>query len=306
MRVDRRDVLARIQLEEYQDLLSIRRLPEWRFVTDDTIETDAAHLHMIGVDDNAEPIEWPGISGHLFDYQRWVLERALELERFAAFLTTGLGKTAIQLEWARLIHEVTGGRVLIVAPLNIVPQTFDEHRKFYRGGWPLHDLRETVALERWVASGDGVGITNYEKIDNIADPLPVIGVVLDESSILKNSNGKRRAALVRAFKGVRFKLACSATPAPNDRIEYAEHAYWLEVVRSTREFLAAFFVNRDGDWVLKRHGLTAFYRHLAAWSVFMLDPAAYRFHDVDTSLPPLNVDYPPVTLTDEQTERARQ
>ncbi len=300
------DGVATIKLTKYEDLLTVRGLPEWRFVSDDTIQCDARHLYSIGLANHDEGYEWGDHADHLFDYQRWVVDRALERERFAAFLTTGLGKTAIQLEWARHVAARSGGRVLIVAPLNIVRQTANEASKFYGDSFTVADLRNRADLDEWCRNGSGVAITNYEKLDGETRPLSVDGVVLDESSILKNSNGVRRQALVAAFQGVRWKLACSATPAPNDRVEYAEHAYWLGIVRSTREFLAAFFVNRDGDWQLKAHGAESFYNHLAAWSVFMVDPEHFRFTGTDTTLPPLNVSFPHVDSTVVQQERSRQ
>ncbi len=302
----RDDGYTQIRLHQYEDLLRVRGLPEWRFINDDTILTETRHLTSIGLDDEEAVYRWSEPASHLFDYQRWVLKRALDRERFAAFLTTGLGKTAIQLEWARLVTRRHQGRTLIVAPLNIVSQTIEEAAKFYGDALTVTDLRVTSEFAGWLSSGSGVGITNYEKLDGVTDALPVQAVVLDESSILKNSIGARRNALMAAFRGVRWKLACSATPAPNDRVEYAEHAYWLDIVRSTREFLAGYFVNRDGKWTLKYHGRDAFYRHLASWSVFMVHPAKFRFDGEDLHLPPLNVEFPEIDSTAEQRRRARQ
>lgn len=299
---------ALLQIDGYEDLLRVRGLAEWSFVSEDPpiVATDPTMLHAIGLDATEDHYRWPKIAPHLFDYQRWVIERALERERFAAFLTTGLGKTAIQLEWARLVTKRHSGRTLIVAPLNIIAQTIEEAERFYtRRSMSLVDLRSAADLARWLHDGRGIGITNYEKIDRADSPIGVQAVVLDESSILKNCNGARRHALVHAFRGVRWKLACSATPAPNDRVEYAEHAYWLEVVRSTREFLAAYFVNRDGTWQLKAHGVDAFYRHLASWSVFMVHPDAFRFTDATDRLPPLDVQFPEIDTTPEQVTEAR-
>jgi DNA modification methylase len=299
---------ARLTVDSYEDLLRARGLPEWAFVSEEPpiVECDENMLHTIGLEATSDDMRWAKLAPHLFDYQRWVLERALERERFAAFLTTGLGKTAIQLEWARLVQRQHGGRTLIVAPLNIVGQTIEEAERFYTPR-QLHlvDLRDSATFRDWCENGTGIGITNYEKIDYATAPIGVQAVALDESSILKDCNGARRHALVHAFRGVRWKLACSATPAPNDRIEYAEHAYWLETVRSTREFLAAYFVQRDGNWQLKAHGVDAFYRHIASWSVFMVHPEAFRFADASDALPPLDVSYPHIEVTAEQMEQAR-
>lgn len=303
VKVEQRAGRALVTIETYADLLAARALPEYRFVADDTIEVDSVHLHVIGAEDERAATTLPALAPHLFDYQAWTVEMALDRQRFAIFADTGLGKTAMQLEWARVVASVTGERVLIVCPLNVVGQTMTEHERFYDE--VLHDVRDRADLAAWLDSGNGVAITNYEKLDGTVDVLAVAGVVLDESSVLKQSMGSRRTSLVNAFRGVRWKLCCSATPAPNDRIEYAEHAYFLDVVRSTREFLAGFFVNRDGNWQLKAHGETAFYRHLASWSVFMRDPAVYGFSDLLATMPPLDVTFPRVELTPEQIAAAR-
>ena len=304
MILTRKDDRALLGIEDYADLLAVRALPEFHFVDERTVTTAAAHLASIGLDPTVEQPEWLPLADYLFDYQAWTVKLALERERFAIFAMTGMGKTAMQLEWARQILMVIGGRILIVAPLNICAQTRAEAERFY-GYEMVADLTDRRALNEWLASGEGIGITNYEKLDGCSEPLAVTGLVLDESSVLKASMGSRRTSVIAAAKGLRFKLCCSATPAPNDRLEYAEHAYFLDVVRSTREFLAAFFVNRDGEWQLKRHGVSAFYRHLAAWSVFMRDPRAYGFDDHTMDLPALNVHYPRVALTEEQRVSAR-
>ena len=303
---------ATLTLEDYADLLVARTLPEWTMTAEEppTVETRTVHLAAAGLADADEAAAFPPCAEHLFDYQRWIVEMALDRERFAIYADCGLGKTAMQLEWARLL--LASGAVnnaLIVAPLQVVPQTIAEAEHWYGGTVRLADLSDRVALEDWLTEerrGFSIGITNYEKLDNGDRPLPVGAVVLDESSVLKQSMGTRRTALMTAFAGVRWKLCCTATPAPNDRVEYAEHAYFLDVVRSTREFLARFFVNRDGEWQLKYHGERDFYRHLASWSVFMRSPAAYGFGDNLRDLPPAETIYPHVTLTPDQAERARE
>lgn len=214
-------------------------------------------------------------------------------------------------EWARIVTTAHGGRTLIVCPLQVVAQTIEEAARFYGDDLVVLDVRDRAALANWLIKTPlpgQVAITNFEKLDDRADlpSLPVSAVVIDESSVLKQSMGARRTALIDAFRGVRWKLCCSATPAPNDRIEYAQHAYFLDVVRSPREFLARFFVNRDGEWQLKRHGVASFYQHLASWSVFMRHPAAYGFGDNLADLPPMSVEFPAVGLTDAQTEEARE
>jgi DNA modification methylase len=297
--------LAHLTIEDYGDLLSARSLSEWRFVGEREVETEWHHLASTGLVESLPSAELGEPAAFLFDYQDWLVRMACERERFAVFADCGLGKTAILLDWSRLVTAEHGGRTLIASPLQVVPQTIAEAERFYGADLPIADLTDRATFERWLAEGNGIGITNYEKLDDFTQPIGVQAVVLDESSVLKSSMGARRTAIIDAFRGVRWKLCCTATPAPNDRVEYAEHAYFLDVVRSTREFLAAFFVNRDGSWQLKTHGVTAFYQHLASWSVFMRSPAAYGFGDNLRSLPPLESRFPSVALTTAQMERAR-
>lgn len=305
----REDGSAVCMIDEYADLLAARSLAEWRLIGPREVETTMAHLAAVGLVDEFAALDIGEPAGHLFDYQDWIVRLALDRERFAIFGDCGLGKTAMQLEWARIVTDAHQGRTLIVAPLQVVPQTIQESTHFYGDGLPILDCRDRGALNDWLSEtcqpGGQIAITNYEKLDGLNQALPVSAVVLDESSVLKQSMGSRRSALLAAFSGVRWKLCCTATPAPNDRIEYAQHAFFLDVVRSPREFLALFFVNRDGNWQLKGHAIELFYRHLASWSVFMRNPAAYGFDDNLRDLPPATVSYPHVTITPEQTVEAR-
>ena len=301
----------RIQLEDYADLVMIRAAGEYEFI-DDTglVWADPDALAAVGViSETAVRSEWT-ISEHLFDYQQWIVNRALDRERFALFADTGLGKTAMQLDWAVNVHRVTGGRVLILAPLSVCRQTIAEAARFY-DDVRVDDLTIRSDLDDWLGGGEGLGITNYEKFDRSGpgdrwgdDSWPVAGVVLDESSMLK-AFGVRKFAVMRAFGGVRFKLACSATPAPNQRTEFAQHAVFLGQVRSTTEYLTAFFVNRDGDWQFKPHARDAWAANLASWAVFVRDPKRWGFADHLADLPELTEDFPTVGLTEEQVVAAR-
>lgn len=296
---------ARLDIEDYSDLLTVRSLPAYHFDGPESVMTERQHLESVGLADPEKQKRRAEYAGYLFDYQRWVIDRALERRKFAAWLDCGLGKTAIQLEWARLAQTEHGGRTLIVAPLQVVPQTIDETDRWYSGALKLHDLRARADLDDWYRSGDGIGITNYEKLDGTEEPVGVDAVVLDESSIIRSIAGPRKKAIFDAFRGVPWKLCCSATPAPNMRTEYAQHAVFLDVVRSTMQFLTAYFMNRDGDWQMKPHGEKAFYSDLASWSVYMTDPSTFGFVDNAKLTTPLEVTFPHVPLTDAQADRAR-
>lgn len=314
----RSDGSATVELEDYADMLKVRALPDYRFVGDRVVECDAADLAAIGVPVDRRERTW-GIVGPLFDYQAWIVDRAIERERFAIFALTGTGKTLMQLEWARIVTGFHGGRTLIVAPLGVCRQTIREAAKFYGETLTVADLTTRKNLSAWLETGSGIGITNYEKFDNatkdlgeedvgslkynVGDVLDVQAVVLDESSMLRGF-GSRKFAIVRAFDGCRYKLACSATPAPNQRTEFAQHALFLGYVRSTTEYLTAYFVNRDGDWEFKPHAFDGWIANLASWGVFLRDPGRWGFAQ-EYELPELVETFPQVELSAEQRQRAR-
>jgi DNA modification methylase len=325
---------SRVELELYGDLLKIRALPDYRFVDRATVIVDTGDLALVGIDTAGVEKTTPELAPHLFDYQRWIVERAFDRERFAIFADTGLGKTAMQLEWARLVCEATGGKVALFAPKSVCLQTVDEWARFYPADTTdvtIYNLTDRKHLDQWLAEGPArsIGVTNYEKFDGAAAPdegndvaapgttgvvnlkyqagdvWPVEGVILDESSMLK-SFGTRKYAVMRAFDGIRYKLACSATPAPNQRTEFGQHALFLGLVRSTTEYLTAYFVNRDGDWEFKPHSFEAWVANLASWAVFVRDPARWGFADHLADLPELTETFPDVDLTPEQMNAARR
>lgn len=222
-----------------------------------------------------------GIGSHLFDFQHAIVAWACKRGRAAIFADTGLGKTAMQTEWARLVCEHTGGRVLIVAPLCVAQQTVEEARKW---GIPI-----TYARHQDGAS-DGITITNYEMLDKF-DPAAFAGVVLDESSILKAHDSKTRAKIIDMFRDVPYRLSCTATPSPNDHMELGNQAEFLGVMTAT-EMLAMFFVHDGGDtsqWRLKGHGKSRFWEWMATWSICIRNPADLGFDGARYILPGLQI-----------------
>jgi len=300
------DGRATVEVEEYPDLLALRSLPDYRFVGDSQVEVDSLDLAEIGVlDTEAHPDRSWTFVGPLFDYQQWIVNRALERERFAIFALTGTGKTIMQLEWARVVTEQHQGRTLIVAPLSVCAQTIREAERFYTPEQlTVTNLTSRTDLDEWCQTGSGIGITNYEKFDRgDRTRLDVEAVVLDESSMLRGF-GSRKFSIVEAFEGLRWKLCCSATPAPNQRTEFAQHSKFLGYVRSTTEYLTAYFVNRDGDWEFKPHAFEAWVANLSAWAVFLRDPKRWGFEE-QAALPKLIEEFPQIDLLDEQMVRAR-
>lgn len=217
----------------------------------------------------------------LFDYQKHIVELALQKGKFAVFAGTGLGKTAIQLSWADAVAKHTSKPVIILAPLAVAKQTaFSESRKFEIHCNYCEDSEDVI---------DGVNITNYEKLAKF-DVSVFSGVVLDESSILKSFTGAIRTQLIESFQGTPYRLACSATPSPNDHMELGNHSEFLGIMSRT-EMLAQYFIHDSGDtskWRLKKHAGNPFWKWLSQWSVMLQKPSDLGFSDDNYKLPPLN------------------
>lgn len=222
------------------------------------------------------------LNSNLFDFQRVIVEWALRRGRAAIFADTGLGKTLMQTSWADAVCKHTQGDVLILAPLCVAHQTVEESDKF---GISVNYCRSQEGIKK------GINITNYEMLEHF-DIDSFIGIVLDESSIIKNRDGKTRNALIESCKNVPFKLSCTATPSPNDFMEIGNQAEWLGVVTIT-EMLAMFFINDAGDtgtWILKGHGKVKFWEWLATWAIVIKSPADLGFDGDKYVLPELIIE----------------
>jgi DNA modification methylase len=213
----------------------------------------------------------------LYPFQAAVAQWALGRGRAAIFAGCGLGKTMMQVEWARHIVEATGLPVLIVAPLSVAEQTIIEAQRL--------NLLVTYCRSSADLQSDIV-ITNYEMLKEF-DATLFGGIVCDESSILKGLTSKTRQLLFDEFTVIPYRLCCTATPAPNDVAELGNHAQFLGVC-SREEMLAQFFVH-DDEWRLKGHAQQAFYRWLATWAIAFDSPEDIGFDGSAYSLPPLNV-----------------
>lgn len=213
----------------------------------------------------------------LFEHQTAIVKWACRLGRAAVFADTGLGKTRIELEWAAQVCRQTGGRVVILTPLAVAEQTIREAADMDIDAGPIF-------------SGSRIIVTNYEKIHRIA-VADYDGVVLDESSILKAFDGKMRTMLISAWANTRYRLAATATPAPNDHSELGNHAEFLGVC-TRAEMLAEFFVHDGGstqNWRLKGHAVEDFWRWVSTWGVLLRKPADLGISDDRYDLPPLHV-----------------
>lgn len=246
----------------------------------------------------------------LFDFQKYITRWALHKGRAAIFLDTGLGKTFCQLEWARLLNVP----VLIVAPLSVARQTVSEAKKINLNIKYIRHKNEIDPTKL-------IHITNYEMIDHVYDG-QFQGIVLDESSILKGMDSKTKTKMLKMFKKTPYRLACTATPAPNDFMELGNHTEFLGVCKQT-EMLAEWFIHankinekvldngmvvrekmsnsKGTEWRLKNFGKKHFYEWMTQWAMSMRLPSDLGFDDNRYILPPLNI-YPHFVKADYKPE----
>lgn len=228
-----------------------------------------------------------GSNPDLFEWQSRVVDYVTDMGSAAIFADCGLGKSRMQLDFADRVVGETGGRVLVLAPLSVVSQTVAE------GVACGVEVREVAGREDVAGEPRGVFITNFEKLHRF-DPADFEGVVLDESSILKSSNGATRTAMIDFADGMRFRLACSATPAPNNVIELLQHSQFLG--RGTVDAVKARFFttnmsreNGSEKYRLKGHAASDFYDYVSAWAVCLRSPADVGGDAHSYGLPALTV-----------------
>lgn len=220
------------------------------------------------------------INNKLFEWQKECVKWSLKKGKSALFEACGLGKTMQQLEWAYQIHKHTEENVLIVAPLGVASQTAKEEAP--KLGYEVKIIRNNNDISK------GINIINYEMLENI-DTSQFVGVVLDESSILKNFTGKMRTKITECFKDTKYKLCCTATPAPNDYMELLNHADFLDVM-SSAQALSIYFINdmKTGQWRLKGHATVDFWKWVSSWALNIEKPSDIGFKDTGYILPKLN------------------
>ncbi len=212
----------------------------------------------------------------LFDFQKDIVHWSLKLGKSAIFADCGMGKTLMQLEWSKHVH----GTVLILAPLAVSGQTVREGKKFGIEVKPVRSQEEV---------GDSkIVVANYEILHKL-DPKYFKAVVLDESSILKSMDGKTRDKLIESFRLTPFKLACTATPSPNDYMELGNHAEFLNVMTRS-EMLAMYFTHDGGEtqkWRIKGHAKDKFWKWVCSWAVMMTKPSDLGYDDDGFNIPPI-------------------
>ena len=293
---------------DYSKFIKLKSLPtySWQGMSADVPDEYASLLS--GESHTTPDCEYVP-SEYLFDYQRDISRMAISKRKFAVFAECGLGKTAIMLEFAR--HAAKhAGKVLIASPLMVIAQTIAEAERFYPG---MTVGRVAAAdLQYWLRSDDPfdsrIGITNYEAIREGLEPGLIRALIIDEASMLKSHYGAWGTRLIEIGRGIEWKLTLTGTPAPNDRIEYANQAVFLDQKRTINEFLARYFVNRgetQNRWELKPHALRPFYRDLSHWCIFLTNPAVYGWKDNCGTIPPIHVHIDHVELTPQQRKAAQ-
>lgn len=221
----------------------------------------------------------PDLPDALFPHQRDIVRWALRRGRAAIFAQTGLGKSFMELAWGKAIHEATGGNVLLLTPLAVAGQMVREAGKFGLAAKQCADQSEVEP---------GVTVTNYGKLHHF-DLSQFVGVILDESSILKAFDGKTRSMLIERCAQVPYRLCATATPAPNDFMELGNHAEFLGVM-SLSGMQATFFTHDGGDtskWRLKGYAEEDFWRWMCSWSVLLRRPSDLGYDDGAYALPEL-------------------
>ena len=219
------------------------------------------------------------LSPALFPFQSDITKWALRRGRAAIFEDCGLGKSFQELEWGNQVCGNTGRPVILLAPLAVSIQFKRESEKF---NIPVTLCRTQSDVR------DGINVTNYEMLEHF-NPSIFSGVIIDESSILKNFASKTKQTILDMFSNTPYRLAATATPAPNDHMELGNHAEFLGIMSRT-EMLSEFFTHDGGDtsqWRLKGHAEDVFWQWVSQWAVAISKPSDLGYSDEGYDLPPI-------------------
>ncbi len=293
-------------LDSYRKFLAIKRLPIYSF-SGRVAEFPDEYADLVGMNASTQSTIKADVASHCFDYQRDIAKIAIAKEKYALYLDCGLGKSIIYFEFAKHVLRVDGGGVLILCPLMVCSQMLAECKRFYPD-LPA-EIVHSNKLSGWTSTSAGkIGISNFEAMRDDVERQQLSALIVDESSILKSHFGKHGKEIIRVGKGMRWKLSGTGTPAPNDRIEFANHAVFLDQYPTVNAFLSKYFINRGETqerWELRPHAVEPFYRSLSHWSIFMTNPATYGWKDNCESIPPINVHIHDVDMTDSQRQSVR-
>lgn len=251
--------------EGYETFIKCKSLPQYKVIGSNIITDNLSYNYVFGGESVKNVTHNP--IGSEFDYQLYTLEKALEREKYAFFADCGIGKTVVEMCFAHTISEKCKTKALVLCPLAVMEDIQRECVRLY--GYRMSNLRN----ETWKTD---VALVNYEGRKEI-DMRNVNCVVLDESSILKNGDGKIRKYLTEMTSNVRYRLACSATPSPNDQSEYGTHAVYLGMASTLKEYYSRYFRKDGTAWIMKKHAENAFYENLASWACYIHSPSILGF-----------------------------
>jgi hypothetical protein len=252
-------------LDGYNLFIKCKKLPRYT-VSKNIITTDTMSYGFIFGDTNDRVVKQVK-HGIEFDYQDYVIQKALDRQCYAPFLDCGLGKTIIELVWIHSVINRIGGKGILLCPLSVVEDIQRECMRLY--GYRMSNLKH----EEWKTD---IAIVNYEGCYDF--PLKDLSAIcVDESSILKSGDGKTCEHLTKIASYCKFRLACSATPSPNDQTEYASHAVFLGISSTLKEFYSRFFVKDGTEWRMKGHAKGPFYDFLKSWACYIHSPSSLGF-----------------------------
>lgn len=313
----------RFSLDSYRLFLKCKALPEsdvefHRQAESYTLTAPARFAALLGIDRPPVRDTFPLLPA-LFEDQAELTAQALDCKRFALWCKCGWGKTVVGWEFSRQATLRTGGRALIVTTNDLVSQWLDELTTFYGDTLPAVRIRSREHLREWCERGaingkptvGKIAITNYEKFNpekgDVANQVireikHLACIVLDEASRLRNSGGKQKWALIKSCKGIEYKLLLTATPAPNDLMEFASQASFLEKMRSEGDIIWTFFTRNEKThrWDVKPHARNAFFEFMANWSVYVNDPKRYGWRLDHADIPSPVYHVVEIPATDEQ------
>lgn len=224
----------------------------------------------------------PSLKPHQRDAVKWALHGG----RRALFESFGLGKTVQELEFCRQVLRHEGGRALIVLPLGV-------RQEFKHDAVEILGMEEPKYITRMTeASANGVYMTNYERVrDGDIEPKQFSACVLDEAAVLRSFGSKTYQTFLPKFKGVKYKLVATATPAPNRLKELIHYAGFLEVM-DTGQALTRFF-QRDStkanNLTLYPHKVEEFWLWVSSWALYISLPSDLGYDDTGYALPPMDI-----------------
>jgi hypothetical protein len=300
-------VLNPNSIDDYRTFLKAKSLPQFRCVGYE-VRVPNEYADRLGekLPKRKPTCKYSPLPG-LFDYQAAIARLAIEKRKFAVFMECGYGKDLIMKEFARYCSAALprDKKVLMLSPLMVVEQAVEETQRWYGDSFEVEQIAARD-LSAWL-TGDGlrVGICNYEALNANVPQGQLGALICDESSIMKSHYGKWGQECLRLGAGLEYKLCLTGTPAPNDRIEFANHAVFLDAFPTVNAFLARYFINRGQTqerWVLKPHALESFYRDLSHWCIFVQNPGTYGWKDNAKSIPEIKTIIHDIDLTKEQAD----